>query len=134
MKYLFPFYNSLFDSRFCDASHRNSTGISERYGACCSQSSGLRRMEDKYELDLELPGFNEKNINMEIQGNLLSIRSVNDANASSEDEEGSLLYRYRLPDTVDFDKISGKIADGLLSITLPLRESEKSRRIALELH
>ena len=86
----------------------------------------------------ELPGLDEKDVNLEIANGVLSISG--EKKSESEDKDRRLSERYygrferRIPlDDVDEDKVSASFAKGLLTITVPKTSEAKDRvrRIAI---
>lgn len=81
-----------------------------------------------YCLELELPGIKKENIVISVKDNLLEIKA--------ERKDGSIHIdrKYTLSPKVDADKISAKLEDGILMITLPSKnqEKEKSKIINIE--
>ncbi len=91
--------------------------------------------EDKtnFRIALELPGMAEKDVEIAIEGDRLTVRG--EKKRESERKEGSEVYSERswgmfqrnflLPDTVDRDKVEANFAKGVLTIVLP--KTEKAR-------
>lgn len=90
----------------------------------------------------ELPGMTEKDINLKIEGNTLILKG--ERKMENEDDKnnyhrvesyyGSFSRSFRLPDTVDFDKIKAEYKNGVLTITLPHKPETKSREIQVSVH
>jgi HSP20 family protein len=92
-------------------------------------------VEDKggFRVSLELPGMTEKEVEIAIEGDMLSVRG--EKKRESEHKEGNEVYSERswgmfersflLPETVDRDKIEAKFTKGVLTVALP--KSEKAR-------
>jgi HSP20 family protein len=90
----------------------------------------IRETEDKFILELAAPGVNKENFNIEVTSdNYIKISSEITENKESNNEKGRFTLRefsynsfsrsFKLPDTVDGDKINANYKDGLLEITLP---------------
>lgn len=90
-----------------------------------------------YEISAELPGLDEKNIEIKLSNSTLTIRGEKTQEKEEREKEyylserryGSFQRSFRLPDGVNADKISAKFAKGVLTVTLPksaeARKSEK---------
>ena len=83
---------------------------------------------DQYIINAEMAGLNKKDINIEIDGELLRIsgerksvyRDNSYTNRFSEINYGSFVKSFRLPENTMEDKISAKMKDGILLITIPI--------------
>jgi len=88
---------------------------------------------DNLIIKIDIPGFSKKNIKLSIHGNILSINAKKD-----EDVSGTIIWKQR-PDIID-KKIklpmrikegkeqvnSAKYAEGVLTITIPIENTEKN--------
>jgi HSP20 family protein len=80
-----------------------------------------------YTITAELPGLEDKDIDVSIDGSMLNIRGEKQQETErkeknyylSERSYGSFARSLYLPDGVDRDKISAQIAKGVLTVTLP---------------
>ena len=86
----------------------------------------------------ELPGLEEKDVNVELANGMLSISG--ERRSETEDKERRFSERYygrferRLPvDDVDADKVAASFRNGVLTVTLPKSPAakEKVKRIAI---
>lgn len=95
--------------------------------------------EDNALLTAEMPGVDPANIEVTVKDNTVTIRGDR---APDEPEEGaSYLRRERgagtfvrslaLPFHVDGDKVTARYRTGILRLTLPRRERDKPKRIAI---
>jgi HSP20 family protein len=90
-------------------------------------------------LRAELPGMTEKQIELKLEGNTLTLKG--ERKLENEDKKsnyhrvesfyGSFMRTFRLPDTVDMGKISADYKNGVLTITMPQRPEVKPREIAV---
>ncbi|AHZ83973.1 Hsp20/alpha crystallin family protein [Bdellovibrio bacteriovorus] len=87
--------------------------------------------DDHYLLSVDLPGFKKENINIEMNGNLLTI-----SGERKRDEKviGTFSRSFTVPDTVDGAKIEAHHEDGVLSIYLPKAPLAKAQRIEIQTH
>ncbi len=93
-------------------------------------------------LRAELPGMNEKDIDLKIEGNTLTLKG--ERKMDSEDKKnnyhrvesyyGSFTRSFRLPDTLDYEKISADYKNGVLTVTLPQKPEVKPREIPVKIH
>lgn len=93
-------------------------------------------------VDAELPGMDEKDINVTVADNVLTIRGEKKFEHKEDKENfhvmerryGSFQRMLRLPESVDDSKIEAKFDKGILNITLPKRpEAVKAeKKIAIK--
>ena len=83
----------------------------------------------------ELPGMEEKDINVEVTEDTLTISGEKREEREETDEDHHLSERrfgafkrtLRLPDTVTSSKVSAEMKNGILTITLPKTEKAKQK-------
>lgn len=88
---------------------------------------------DRYEITAELPGMNEKNIEVKLaNGNLIisgekkEEKEEKEANYHmSERRYGSFQRSFRLPEGTNADKIEASFKNGVLIVSVPKSESAK---------
>ena len=88
-------------------------------------------------LRAELPGMSEKQIDLKLEGNTLTLKG--ERRMEKEDDKtnyhrvesfyGSFTRSFRLPDTVNSEKISADFKNGVLTITIPQRPEVRPREI-----
>lgn len=90
--------------------------------------------DNAYEVTADLPGFDEKNIEVKLQNDSLSIKGERKSEKEekkkdyhlTEREFGSFERRFTLPAGVDADKIEASLKKGVLTVTLPKKpEAQK---------
>jgi HSP20 family protein len=93
--------------------------------------------KDGYQLEAEMPGVNKEGLEIALEGSEITItgRRTNDAVA------GETLFRERhgadyrrvfdLDPAIDTERISARMNQGVLSLTLPKSEAVKPRKIVL---
>ena len=102
-------------------------------------SVDVREEEGRYLLEAELPGLTEKEVDVKIDDNLLTISSRHEE--KSEETRRNYLIRERtsssfsrsfvLPKDVDADKINGSFVDGVLTLTMDKRPEAKPKEIKI---
>ena len=93
-------------------------------------------------LRAELPGLTEKEIELKIEGNILTLKG--ERKMENEDDKGtyhrvesyygSFTRSFRLPDTVDHEKINAEYKNGILKVTMPQKPEVKPREIPVSVH
>ena len=93
---------------------------------------------DAYEVRVELPGVPKSGVKLDIEDSILTVRgerntTVPEGMKTLHRELSPLNYllRLRLNTPVDEEKMTAKLEDGVLSITLPLKEAAKPRQITV---
>lgn len=99
---------------------------------------------DKHEIVLraELPGLKREEIDIRVENNTLTLRGERKRDAEVKQENyhrversyGSFSRSFSLPNTVSAEKVTATFTDGVLTITLPLREEAKPRQIQVQVH
>jgi HSP20 family protein len=86
----------------------------------------------------ELPGLEEKDVQVEIADGILTIKGEKKSETENKQQRFSERYygafERRIPvDDIDEDKVSAKLKDGVLTLTLPKRPEAqpKVKRIAI---
>jgi len=92
---------------------------------------------DGYTLEVEMPGVTKESLEMWVENNELTILG----RRSTPSVEGTLIHResrpesfrrsFELDPSIDASKISAKIEQGVVTLTLPKAEQVKPRKIAV---
>jgi HSP20 family protein len=83
--------------------------------------------DNAFEVTAELPGLDEKNIEVKLVNGVLTIKGQKEEDKVEKKEDfhlrerrfGSFTRSLRVPDTVDSDKIEASFKKGVLTVTLP---------------
>ncbi|HET8527490.1 MAG TPA: Hsp20/alpha crystallin family protein [Gaiellaceae bacterium] len=86
---------------------------------------------------LDLPGVEQESIDLTVEQNVLTVRASRDAVEPGEDVEvllnecpaGTFTRQVFLGDTLDADRIEADYAGGVLTLSIPVREAAKPRRV-----
>lgn len=88
-------------------------------------------------LRAELPGMTEKDIEVKLEGNTLTLRG--ERKMENEDKKnsyhriesfyGSFTRSFRLPEGVDAEKINAEYKNGVLTVTIPQKPEVRPREI-----
>ena len=99
----------------------------------------LYREPERYVLNADLPGIDPGSIDIDIDGQLLTLRAHRTSNTaegvkwlSRERPGGSYLRQFSVGEGVDTERISASYDNGVLSVILPLSERAKPRKVAVE--
>ena len=96
----------------------------------------LSEVTDCYVLTAELPGLTRKDVEVDFQNGLLTLRGQRPALASSPERyqqlergQGQFSRSFRFSDPVDPDAITADLADGVLTVVVPKMPGPSGRRI-----
>lgn len=99
----------------------------------------LYRETDHYVLNTDLPGIDPGSIDIDIDGQLLTIRAERTPRSiegvkwiTRERSGGSYLRQLNLGQDIDTDRISANYDNGVLSVIIPVSEKAKPRRIEVQ--
>lgn len=107
------------------------------------QRRGPRRMPmdlyrdgDHYVLTADLPGIDPGSVDVDVDGQLLTIRAERTLPSGDgvkwitrEREAASFLRQLNLGQGIDTERISASYTNGVLSVTIPVSEKAKPRKI-----
>jgi len=86
----------------------------------------------------DVPGANEKTVDITLDKNILSLNAFIEPVQTSgydiayaEYEEGDYQRSFRLSDEIDRDKIEATVKDGVLRLRLPKSQGMKAKKIAV---
>ncbi|MDR2516389.1 MAG: Hsp20/alpha crystallin family protein [Spirochaetaceae bacterium] len=99
----------------------------------------IRESENAWEIDAELPGFDEKDISVQLENGRLSIEAKTDENV--KDEGGRYLIRerrrvscsrtFRLPENADPESVAARYRNGVLSLSVRKRPEAQKKIIRI---
>lgn len=96
----------------------------------------LYREGDHYIMNADLPGIDPGSVDVDVDGQLLTIRAERTIHATEgvtwltrERESGTFLRQLNLGQGIDIDAISAKYENGVLSVFIPVSERSKPRKI-----
>ena len=96
--------------------------------------------EHNITLKIEVPGIDEKDINVSIENNTLTVRGERRFEKDEKEQNfqriermfGSFTRSFTLPNTVDAAKVSAEYKNGVLTVTLPFKEEAKPRTVNVQ--
>jgi HSP20 family protein len=102
-----------------------------------SPPAGVTEIGDGYRLEIEMPGVKKNGLEISVENNELTIIG----RRSLPTVEGTLIHResrpenfrrvFELDPSIDANKISAQIEQGLVTLTLPKAEHVKPRKITV---
>ena len=123
-----PFRGSLFDAAPFRRAEANFAAI---------PAVDVSETDKAYEITAELPGMDEKNVEVKLANGILAIKGEKQDEKEEKQKDyymrersfGSFERTFAVPDGVDADKIEARFKKGVLTVTLPKSaEAQKSEK------
>ena len=130
------YLDSFFRDNFLNPSERIFNHLPSTQGVLVD----VRETEKTYVLEAELPGYDEKDIEVRLDGNNLTIESKKEDEKTEERDHNYLIRErrissfsrsFKLPDNADSEKISASFKNGILSLEIQKREETQSKVIQI---
>ena len=107
-----------------------------------SPSVDVTETDTGYEIEAELPGLDQKDIELTLTDNILTLKGEKKQEREEKKKEYSLSERsygsfqrsFRLPDDSDLDKLSTTFRNGVLKISLPKSAEAQTRTRKIEVN
>lgn len=107
-----------------------------------SPASDAKADKDAYRIQMELPGVEEKDIELSIHDGIVTVKGEKSAEREekgdtwffSERQFGSFSRTFRLPADADGDKVDAALKDGVLTITVPKTtpKAPEARKVSIK--
>jgi len=131
---IWPNTSSIFDEFFNDIPGFASVS---RTGERWLPAVDILEKEGNLILRAEVPGINEKDIELKLEGNVLTLKGEKKVEHEEENNNyhrmessyGAFSRAFTLPDTVDRDHIKADYKNGILTITIPQKPEVRPREI-----
>ena len=131
--------NDLFDDFFAGFEDMFTSGpLSRREGKgrLAPPSFEVSETDDEFRVKAELPGMDEKDIEIDLEGTELTIRGEKKREHEEERRDyhvsevsyGAFFRSMQLPAGADRDKVKAQFKKGVLTLTLPKTEQGKAQR------
>jgi len=117
---------------------RESRPVADRAAEYVAPEVNIFEAKDGYVLEAEMPGVNKNGLEITLEGNEMTIlghRSVAALSGEAllrESREADYRRVFELDPAIDTGKISARMEQGLLTLTLPKSEKVKPRKIAVD--
>lgn len=129
-------FNNLFDDMFDDSFFRSYNSY---------MKTDIKEVNNQYVLDIEMPGFNKKDISVELNDGYLTISGNKSTNNDEKDTKGNIIRQERysgsysrsfyVGDSIKKEDIKANYDNGELKIYLPkttTKEVENHNYIPIE--
>lgn len=132
---LFNFFNEI-DPNFENFFDRSANGA-EKFGPAFD----TQESEKSFVVSIDLPGIKEKDISVDVKDNYLTVSGERHYNEHKDFKKSDSRYHYRfgkfersfrLPNTVNSEKIEANFEDGVLHLLLPKTASASGQSIEVQ--
>jgi len=100
-----------------------------------------RETDENYHIEVELPGVKKEDVDIKVDGNVLTISGERNVREEVKDEDyhrvesryGRFSRSFTLPEKVDIAKIQAEFENGMLEVLIPkLKIDTSSRKIEIK--
>jgi len=113
--------------------------FSDEFDKILNGKCDFEEFEDKYSVELEVPGVEKNEINVSLKNETLTIswnrkrekKEGDKKNSKYERSEGSFTRSFRVPGA-DSEKIEAELKNGVLKLVLPKKPEAKSKKIEIK--
>ena len=104
-------------------------------------SANVKENSKAFVIELSAPGFNKKDINIEVDDKMLKIYSEIKNEVENKDESiikrefhyNSFESSFQLPENVNADNMKANYNDGILNIEIPKMEKEEKKKRLIDI-
>ena len=100
----------------------------------------IKEEKDRYLMEVELPGFTEKDVELKVENNVLTLSSKKEE-TKEESKKGyirkerksySFIRSFSLPENTDIEKIKANFKNGILNIEIPKAPESQPKYIEVK--
>lgn len=123
------FMDNFFDDAFSFPSFKSTSGST-------LMSTDVKDLGNKYQLDIELPGYKKENVSAELKDGYLVISAKKEEHLDEKDESGNYIRRERysgnchrsfyVGNHLKEEDIHASFEDGILKLEVPKEEESKN--------
>lgn len=105
--------------------------------------TNIKEKKDKYELEVDLPGYEKENISLKLDNGYLTVTAETSNEVNEGDEESNYVHRekfygtcsrnFYVGDTITEEDINASFKNGVLKIDLPKKEEEIKESKTIEI-
>ena len=95
--------------------------------------------DEAFHIEAETPGMTVKDVSIEFHSGVLTLKGHREQNSETNDysirefSKQSFERSFRLSDQIDSEKVTARMDQGILKITLPKKEQAKPKKIEIKL-
>lgn len=137
-------FNPLFADNVFDSLNRDTppVGVFSPLANATYPAVDVRETSEAYSMDIDLPGYTEKDVTIHLKERVLTVASVHEE-AKEEKPNGEqflirercrrrFVRRFTLPEDIDQEKVEAAFKNGVLTVTIPRKEAAPRRQIAIK--
>lgn len=104
---------------------------------CFSPSADVHETQDAYQIELDIPGLSEKDIELTLENRHLTLRGERKPNEEAnytrrERAYGRFERVFHLPEDADQANIEARARNGVLTVSIPKLEQAKAKTIVVK--
>ncbi|OGL41167.1 MAG: molecular chaperone [Candidatus Schekmanbacteria bacterium RIFCSPHIGHO2_02_FULL_38_11] len=130
--------NRLFDESLSRSKFFDKEGIASGFW---SPAVDIYETESDIVLKAELPEIDQKDIHINIENNVLTLKGERKLEKETKEENyhriersyGSFSRSFNFPNAVEVEKIKAQYKDGVLKINMPKKAEKKTKKIDVEI-
>ncbi|MBM3466273.1 MAG: Hsp20/alpha crystallin family protein [Alphaproteobacteria bacterium] len=130
--------DSIFDDLFNEL-YSLPTSFLSKSGMDLSPRIDISETDSEYKIEAELPGINQKEIDVKIDNNILTIKGKKEDVKEEKEKNYHLRERYygafqrsiSLPNNIEPEKIKASFENGVLNISVPKNDKRTPKKIEI---
>ena len=130
--------DSVFDDLFNEL-YSLPTSFLSKSGVDLSPRIDISETDAAYKIEAELPGINQKEIDVKIDNNILTIKGKKEDIKEEKEKNYHLRERYygafqrsiSLPNNIELEKIKASFENGVLNISVPKNDKRTPKKIEI---
>jgi HSP20 family protein len=99
----------------------------------------VKEVKDAYVIKADLPGVKQEELDVSLNGNLLTISGKREADAFEEGEAHYMMERsygnfarsFTMPESIDGNSVTADLKNGVLAVRIPKKPESQPKRIAI---
>jgi len=136
-------FNPLFADTVLDTLNRDTPhfGVFSPLAGSTYPTVDVREKSDAYVMDIDLPGYTEKDVTIHLKERILTIASVHEETKDEkpngeqflirERSQRRFIRRFTLPEDIDQEKVEASFKNGVLTVSIPRKEVAPRRQITI---
>lgn len=106
-----------------------------------SPTVDIKETKNAYQIKVELPGVDKKDVSVNIENGVLTIRGEKKTQKEEDEDKvhrvecsyGSFYRSFALPGEVNIDKSNAHFKDGVLTLKLPKSDEQKKKQLEIKI-
>ena len=130
------FFRTDFDSLFANVFGAPQRSTKQASCACQAPAVNVTENDDRYSLEMEIPGIAAQDIDVQVKGVELTIRGERKAQTPEgfkprwrEIQTGAFVRTLKFPVELDAANVGAELSNGVLKLTLPKSPSAQPKKI-----